>query len=64
MTSVKNTPLDKNAKIYIAGHKGLVGSAILRFYQSQGFKNIITKKDTYIRKLSKSDKFTLRRKEY
>ena len=43
MTSVKNTPLDKNAKIYIAGHKGLVGSAILRFYQSQGFKNIITK---------------------
>ncbi len=43
MTLAKNTPLDKNAKIYIAGHKGLVGSAILRFYQSQGFKNIITK---------------------
>jgi GDP-L-fucose synthase len=43
MTLAKNTPLDKNAKIYIAGHKGLVGSAILKFYLAKGFTNIITK---------------------
>lgn len=30
-------------KIYIAGHKGLVGSAIHRNLESKGFKNIITK---------------------
>jgi len=33
--------MDKNAKIYIAGHKGLVGSAIQRFLESQGYTNVI-----------------------
>lgn len=33
----------KNYKIYIAGHTGMVGSAILRHLQQIGFKNIITK---------------------
>lgn len=32
----------KNAKIYIAGHRGLVGSAILRNLLSRGYTNIIT----------------------
>ncbi len=31
----------KNSKIYIAGHKGLVGSAILRNLKIKGYKNII-----------------------
>ena len=35
--------MNKNTKIFIAGHKGLVGSAILKHYQDQGFSNIITK---------------------
>ncbi|XEC95506.1 GDP-L-fucose synthase family protein [Paenibacillus tarimensis] len=30
-----------NSKIYVAGHRGLVGSAILRALQNQGFKNIV-----------------------
>ena len=30
-------------KIYIAGHKGLVGSAILRALKKEGFSNIICK---------------------
>ncbi len=30
-------------KIYLAGHTGMVGSAILRELQSRGYKNIITK---------------------
>ena len=32
-----------NTKIYIAGHKGMVGSAILRRYEAEGYSNIITK---------------------
>ena len=35
--------MDKNTKIYIAGHRGLVGSALFRNLESQGFDNIITK---------------------
>lgn len=32
-----------NAKIYVAGHNGLVGSAIVRKLQSEGYSNIITR---------------------
>ena len=35
--------LNKKAKIYIAGHKGLVGSAILRKLKEKGYKRIIYK---------------------
>src|SRR3990167_10932663 len=35
--------MDKNAKIYIAGHRGLVGSAIVRELQKNGYTNIVTK---------------------
>lgn len=31
--------MEKNAKIYIAGHRGMVGSAILRKLQQEGFAN-------------------------
>ncbi len=33
--------MDKNAKIYVAGHRGMVGSAIVRELQRQGYTNII-----------------------
>ena len=32
----------KNSKIFLAGHNGLVGSAILKQLISRGYKNIIT----------------------
>lgn len=35
--------MDKNAKIYVAGHRGMVGSAIVRELQRQGYTNIITR---------------------
>lgn len=38
--------MKKNAKIFVAGHQGLVGSAILRRLQKEGFKNIITRTHT------------------
>ena len=36
-------PLDRNKKIYVAGHRGLVGSALVRKLEKEGFTNIITK---------------------
>lgn len=33
--------MDKNSKVYVAGHKGLVGSAIVRNLQEKGYTNII-----------------------
>jgi GDP-L-fucose synthase len=33
--------MDKNSKIYIAGHRGMVGSAIMRNLQNKGFSNIV-----------------------
>ncbi len=35
--------MQKNSKIYVAGHRGLVGSAILRALEKQGFTNLITR---------------------
>ena len=35
--------INKNSKIYIAGHNGMVGSAILKKYIDEGYANIITR---------------------
>lgn len=35
--------MEKGAKIYVAGHRGMVGSAIVRKLQSEGHQNIITR---------------------
>src|SRR5918994_3055996 len=34
--------IDRNARIYVAGHRGLVGSAMVRHLQAEGFGNIVT----------------------
>ena len=34
--------IKKNSRIYVAGHKGLIGSAIVRNLILKGYKNIIT----------------------
>ena len=34
--------ISKNSKIFVAGHRGLVGSAVVRRLKIQGFKNILT----------------------
>jgi GDP-L-fucose synthase len=34
--------MDKNSKIYVAGHRGMVGSAIVRKLQKEGYTNILT----------------------
>ncbi|MGB4415819.1 MAG: GDP-L-fucose synthase [Paludibacter sp.] len=35
--------MDKNSKIYIAGHNGMVGSAIKRNLESKGYNNIVSR---------------------
>ena len=35
--------MEKHSKIYVAGHRGLVGSAILRKLQNEGFTNVVYK---------------------
>ncbi len=35
--------MEKNSKIYVAGHRGMVGSAIVRQLQKQGYNNIVTR---------------------
>ncbi|MCF0218394.1 MAG: GDP-L-fucose synthase [Muribaculaceae bacterium] len=35
--------MNKDAKIYVAGHRGMVGSAILRALHNSGYENIVTR---------------------
>ncbi len=35
--------MEKNAKIYVAGHRGLVGSAVVRKLQKDGYRKVITR---------------------
>jgi GDP-L-fucose synthase len=34
-------PIPRDAKIYIAGHRGLVGSALWRHFEAEGFTNLV-----------------------
>lgn len=37
-----NKPITKQSKIYVAGHRGMVGSAIVRRLEAGGYSNIVT----------------------
>jgi GDP-L-fucose synthase len=51
--------MNKSAKIYVAGHRGMVGSSILRLLEKQGFKNLIlrTSKELDLRKQADVEAF-------
>lgn len=51
--------MEKEAKIYVAGHRGMVGSAIVRALQKAGYKNIIlrTSKELDLRRQDAVEKF-------
>ena len=38
-----NSSLSKDSKIYVAGHSGLVGSALVRKLKEEGYENIVTR---------------------
>lgn len=44
--SVEIGELDRSAPVYIAGHRGLVGSALLRRFQDEGFTNLLLRSRT------------------
>ncbi|MBP7807936.1 MAG: GDP-L-fucose synthase [Bacteroidia bacterium] len=59
--------MELTAKIYIAGHRGMVGSAILRNLQKKGYNNIITKTSTELdlrNQQAVSDFFAKEKPEY
>lgn len=41
--TITSKTMDKTSKIYVAGHRGMVGSAILRRLASAGYTNVITR---------------------
>ena len=51
--------MEKESKIYVAGHRGLVGSAVVRNLKERGFTNIIerTHKELDLRKQEDVERF-------
>lgn len=56
--------MDSNSSIFIAGHKGLVGSALIRQLQAQGYNNIITTHIDLRSQTSVSEFFHYEKPEY
>ncbi len=56
--------MNKNESIFVAGHKGLVGSAVLQLLKKKGFKKIITidRKNLDLRNYQKVEKFFKKKK--
>jgi len=55
--------MNKSSKIYIAGHTGLVGSAILRKLKSEGYKNLVMKDSRELDLRKQSNVFNFFKKE-
>lgn len=53
------TPMPKDAKIYVAGHRGMVGSAIVRELERQGYHNLVlrTHKELDLTRQDQVEKF-------
>lgn len=59
--------MKKDSLIYVAGHKGMVGSAILRALRAQGFNNIMTRSHAELdlcNQMAVNDFFAIHRPEY
>lgn len=59
--------MKKDAKIYVAGHRGMVGSAIVRQLEKEGYRNILKRTHTELdltRQLDVEDFFAKEKPEY
>jgi len=56
--------MNKNAKIFVAGHEGMIGTALIRHLKAAGFNNLITKSSSELSLTKQSDvhKFFLQEK--
>ena len=55
--------INKNSKIFIAGHKGHLGSSILRELKKKKYVNLITKNKTQLNLLDQSKVFKFLKKK-
>ncbi len=57
--------MDKEAKIYVAGHRGMVGSAIVRRLEKEGYGNLVLKTSSQLdlRNQEQVEQFFLVRKK-
>lgn len=59
--------MDKSSKIYIAGHRGMVGSSILRVLEAKGYNNLVYKTSTELdlrNQLDVANFFAIEKPEY
>lgn len=42
-STITNEPIARSAKIFVAGHRGMVGSAVVRRLEAGGYQNIVTR---------------------
>ena len=47
--------MEHNSKIYVAGHRGMVGSAIVRELERQGYENIVTRTHSELDLVNQAD---------
>lgn len=55
--------MELNSKIYVAGHNGLVGSAILRALQSKGYHNLILRRSSELDLRNREEVYSLFQQE-
>lgn len=63
MTTTNNLPLDKDARIYVAGHRGMVGSAIERHLAAAGYSNVLARSHDELDLTNQADVFAFLREE-
>ena len=55
--------INKNSKIFIAGHNGMVGSSLFRKFNENGYKSIITVEKKKVNLLDQSEVFKFLKKK-
>ena len=60
----KKNGMEKNRKIYIAGHTGMVGSAMVRNLQSKGYDNLVFTPENINTSLESAIAIVLRNQEF
>jgi GDP-L-fucose synthase len=52
---VKDPVMNKDAKIFVAGHEGMIGTALIRRLKAEGFNNLITKPSSQLNLIKQDD---------
>ncbi len=55
--------INKKSKIYIAGHKGMVGSSLVRLFQKKGYTNLLTRTKKQLNLLDQSKTYAYLKKQ-